>query len=396
MPWDTQFESDPVDDQTPPELLELVERIRLDEDLRLESVGIGRKKKQGKAARPSGSYLKWSNYLVEHEEPEEICAIVIGGAYACAEVDGAAGVNKYQATVVWTVVATGKKDRDRVAFELDEAKARSSRAPLQCPGCAGLQRVADILQRQCSSLGRDLAAARNRADAERARADEAITAERSRQDKVAQHERDQRDKLAADMARVGMEAAKDARDAYRPTQESTAQILGMLAGAVDAYKGAIDARAQHAESLASDRAKAKNSELVGQSLQMINKLAMKIVASKFGSKDSDDDSDDNKKADQTAMDKLKKLRDDLFAKATDADWTTLEDGAGPDFVDTVKSMREGDVDLPKLDATLDRLAVEKSPQDLMAMLIKLSEPIQDIFMKLGDAVKAAKQETEAK
>lgn len=403
MPWDKDFAWDAVDDEAPAELLAKVEQVLADEDSRLESVTLARKRRESRTGKPSASYIKWATYIVEPAETaEEICAVLIGGAYACADADGDLSVNKFEVTIVWSSTDTGRKDRDRCRFELDEGRRKQHRqhASPSCPGCVAYRDAAELFRCQVASLQRDLVTERKRTEelvaGERYRLEESLKAERDARDRLAQQLMDARDKLVGELtklskefAQVGADAAKDARECYRPTEAATAQILGMLGGAIDAYKGAIEAQAEHAQQLVESQKSKQRSELAKQSLSMVEKLAMKVISAKFG-KGTDKESDDDKKA--TAMDKLKQTRDELFARALPGDWEVLEQHAGADFVAKVQAMREGEIDLVALDEACERLAKEKSPKDLMTMLFALSEPVQDIMMSIGDLVRAARTE----
>jgi hypothetical protein len=420
MPWDKEFSFDPIDGETPPELLAAVEQVLLDDEVRLESITLARRRRDAKTAKPSASYVKWSTYVVDVDQTaEEICAVLIGGAYACAESDGDLSVNKYECTIVWTIRATAKKDRTRSHFELDESRRKvpkHSPGP-KCPACAAYRDMADYFKGRVGQLERALTEETKRTEAalkaERENRDKAVAEQMAAREKLAAEMMEARDKLvlelinantdfgkdyaklAQDYARIGTEAAKDAREAYRPTEQSTAQILGMLAAAVDAYKGAIDARSEHADAIANERNKQARNELAKQSLGMIEKLAMRVIARKFGKNDdTDDDKQEGKTtAKATAMDKLRKTRDELFAKATDKDWQVLREGAGAEFVGCIEAMREGEIDLAALEGACDKLAREKSPRELMSMLNQLTEPIQDIMMDIGDLVGEARKET---
>lgn len=392
MPWDTDFLSDAVEGESPPEIVEAIGECIDDEGLGLEYVAVARRKLQnGSGSKPTAGFVKWANYTPDPDETaEEISAAIVGAAYAAAQADAANATNKYQATIVWTDRTTGKRARSRHAFELDAGRRHPRTPPATiCPGCAAYRESVAQWRSQANTLQRDLIAARREAGQASETSATLIANERDKRDDLLSKERDKRDELARDIAKVGTAAAKDARDAYKPTQDSTAQIMSMLAAAVDSYRGAIEAHATQAEGLAAAKAKEQKGAMVADSIKMLEKLGSMVIRAKLGGNINDDSDDKSER--KTPMERLLALRDKLFATATPNDWTCLRDHAGDDFVASIEQMREGEIDIAAIDEVLDKLARDTAPTEMMRMMVALSEPVQDVMMAIGDAVKAAKE-----
>jgi hypothetical protein len=381
MPWDTDFHYEAIDDRHPTELLDLIVEVLGDDQRTLDSVSLGRKRRAKPRGKPQASFHKFSGYRPDEPdmEADAITAELVGAAVACAEIDGELGTGKYQATVVW-VDGAGKRDRQRVVFEIPETSATAIVAARTstCPGCAAYQEIFRTMTRA-------------QADERRRYAIEA-----AKKDTVIEGLAAKRDDLAKAIAQYGAEnvvagqgavkagndAMKDimkeggtmikgAIEAAKPNTEATAAVLGILKSAVDLTDSALDAKRAVIEA-GSEAEKAKgNRELANEGMKMIGKIGEQIIDIKMNKKKTATDKGANPKGTPSAVEQLVLLRDAIFAVLTEEEWSAVRSTIGDVATDKFVEMRTGPIDLDRFGEVVDALE-EVSNKDLMLLFIKLS------------------------